>query len=152
MNNSDSELLKMFPIFNKLLYLNIGQVKYSKVDVEITPRCFDVMRVIYEEGPINMSAVGAQLLISRAQMTQLVARLIKQKMIVKMFNKDDKRFVYLNLTKDGKKCIEEHIKMWEEGCRKILSSLSQEDYEEIVDALQKLKLLLDNNLTRMVHK
>jgi MarR family transcriptional regulator, 2-MHQ and catechol-resistance regulon repressor len=134
------DLLKTMSIINKILYLKLGQL--DKADVDITPRCFDIMRLLFEEGPMNISAIGKKLLISKAQMTQLVARLVRQHVVVKQINKDDKRNYVINLNKLGEKTVETHLKSWELASHEIFISLSKKENEEILRLLHKIQKIL----------
>jgi DNA-binding MarR family transcriptional regulator len=146
-NNDDQkmasiDLLKTMSIINKILYLKLGKNQLDKADVDITPRCFDIMRLLFEEGPMNISAIGKKLLISKAQMTQLVARLVKQRVVVKQINENDKRNYVLNLSKLGEKTVDTHLKSWEFASKEIFEGLSKKESQEILRLLHKVQKVL----------
>ncbi len=138
----DIELLIMLPGLTKALNSKLTRKKISEVDLNITPRCFEIMKLLLEQGPMNISEVGKTLSMSKAQMTQLVAKLIKQRMIEKKIKETDRRNNILSLTKPGKTTVKRHIQNFEQAATEIMESLSERDRGELIELLHKVQVIL----------
>ncbi|MBN1367785.1 MAG: MarR family transcriptional regulator [Dehalococcoidales bacterium] len=142
METKDIELLITVPGFTKALNTRLYRSKLSEVDLNITPRCFDIMKLLLEEGSMNISEVCKRLSMSKAQMTQLVAKLIKQRMIEKKLKEADKRNNILYLTALGEKTVQRHIDNFEKAAMEIMASLTKKDRLELIKALRKVQVIL----------
>ncbi len=142
METKDVELLITVPGFNKALNARLARKKISEVDLNITPRCFDIMKLLHEQGPMNISDVGKMLSMSKAQMTQLVAKLKSQGVIEKKVKETDRRNNILSLTTFGKTTVKRHIQNFEQAASEIMDSLSKQDRDELVELMRKVQIIL----------
>lgn len=144
METKDIDLIITLPGFTKALNSKLVRNKLTEVDLNITPRCFDIMKLLLDEGPINISEAGKKLSMSKAQMTQLIAKLIKQGMIEKTVKETDRRNNILHLTPFGKTTVQRHIQNFEKAATGIMASLSPKDRQELIRLLRRVQQIMAN--------
>ena len=52
-------------------------------------------------GQTDMSGLAAELCVSSASITNIVERLIKDRLVIRSYSRDDRRVIYINLTELG---------------------------------------------------
>jgi DNA-binding MarR family transcriptional regulator len=98
-----------------------------------------IMGIVCEEGTTSISEVARQLHVSKPQMTLLINQLVKNGLISRSLNRDDRRVSDISLTSKGisiSEIIEEKLK---NNVRNVLSDLSDIELEELSLLLLKLK-------------
>jgi len=72
----------------------------------LTESQFYALDVLYHLGQMNQKELGKKIFRSEGNITMVVNNLLKQKLIKKKQNEDDKRIYLIQLTSDGKSLYE----------------------------------------------
>ncbi len=100
------------------------------------------LNILFTQGPLKMKDIAAKLNISLPATTGLVGRLNSIKVIERIYDKKDRRVIYIKITDKGKK-IEKDVRLErEQGIKKLFSKLTGKEREDYLNILNKIK----NNL------
>ncbi len=90
----------------------------------------------------TMSEIAKHFAIELPSATSLINKLYKIKLIERKREKEDRRKIYIVLTKNGVQLLKEAKKIRKQNIEKILSYLSQEEKEQMQKLLEKICLSL----------
>ncbi len=136
------------PLFQYLFkYLLRGDP--NKIEKGLSRTHLEVLRALLageEEGEsISSSLIAERLLISRAYTTALVDKLVRMKLVSRIPDRRDRRFVWIEITPEGRAQLEESTRDNRILYEKRLSVLSREDRDSLyrgikntVDILEKI--------------
>jgi len=128
-------LLRVFPLIHRVLL----RIDFNPVNYNISRPHFIVMNVLDEMGAVPVSTVGKKLIIAKPQMTRLIDRLIDLEIVERQPDLNDRRVINVKLTDKGINILEQCRELIRDNVRSKLSCLEDEDLEELLVALKKLK-------------
>ncbi|MFW6126004.1 MAG: MarR family winged helix-turn-helix transcriptional regulator [Chloroflexota bacterium] len=111
----------------------------ASVDESITPLHFGVMKALSEAGPLHASAVSDMLQIPGPQMTRLADRLVAAGLVDRQPDPADRRSINLALSEKGTMVIEQRSAAIRESVKEALSSVSEEELQELSNSLRTLR-------------
>ena len=136
------DLLSIPPVIFRIVRNKFVRTALTDIGPDITPHHFEIIRLLMEEGTMHVAEIGQRLEIARAQMTQLIDKLVDLGIAERQPDKNDRRITNISLTQQGILLLEEHKHTVEEAVREILSFLSDKELEELSDSLRKLWSIL----------
>ncbi|HAU31243.1 MAG: Transcriptional regulator [Desulfotomaculum sp. 46_80] len=104
----------------------------------ITGSQFFVMKKIHEKGKMTVSEVANELNVSLSAITALTDRLYKNGLIKRDRDEKDRRLVWLTITPQGEKTLQDYGVNRQEVFRKYLGDLSQEDLSSLINICDKI--------------
>lgn len=104
----------------------------------ITGSQFFVMKNIHERGKMTVSEVANELNVSLSAITALTDRLYKTGLIKRDRDEKDRRLVWLTITPQGEKTLQDCGVNRQEVFRKYLGDLSQEDLASLINICDKI--------------
>jgi DNA-binding MarR family transcriptional regulator len=137
-----ANLLSLPPIINRTMRHKIVKTTATDVFERFTPIHTEIIWLIHDEGPFTISEVGNILMIAKAEMTQLVDKLVGLDVIERRAVKGDRRKIEIALTKNGKKALRVHRKNVRKWFMDAMSVLSDKDLRSLVKALTNVKNIL----------
>ena len=112
-------------------------------EADISLLHFEIMlQLRKKKGPLNITEIGERLLVARAQMTRLIDKLVKEKMVERQADSADRRVTNIVLTAKGSAFLDEHGGNIRKAAEDILASLSDEELAELSASLEKLREIL----------
>jgi len=124
-------LIAIFPILHKKLFKNMPELKISKQQIAL------LFHINYENGR-PMRYYGEKLTISKPNLTPLVDKLIKDGLIERKENPDDRREIILSITKEGKDTLDEHKELMKKIVLEKLAFLDKDDLSELDNSLNTI--------------
>lgn len=122
MRSSHAEMAKKYPRLKEL------------DENEIT-----IIRIISERDEVIIKEIGEILKVPKSTLTSMIDRLERKSLIQRSISKKDRRSYKLELTEEGLKTQEEHIKFEYEFYKMIISSLdTYEDREEFLRLINQI--------------
>jgi DNA-binding MarR family transcriptional regulator len=101
---------------------------------------FDVMAALARrEGGMTMTEVSRFLMVSNGNVTGLVDRLVAEGLVMRTANAQDRRAIFVRLTRKGLRLFETMAEAHERWVNEILGSFSDEDSESMVRLLDTLR-------------
>lgn len=104
----------------------------------ITMSQFAVLNKISGKGKVTVSEAAVDLNVSLSAITALADRLYKAGLVDRSRDEQDRRLVWLTLTKDGEGIIAECRKARNQMAEKYLSRLPEEDMRHLVRIYEKI--------------
>ncbi len=89
-------------------------------------------------GPATMGTLAGKLNSSMSALTAIIDRLVVQGVVLRERSEEDRRIVRIGLTAKGVSLYEEHLKMQLDLSRKMLSRLSTQEQDALLDILRKI--------------
>jgi len=101
----------------------------------------DVLRILRGAGDTGLrcSEIGERLVSSDPDITRLLGRLQKQKLIKRKRDPKDKRVIYATITAEGQRLLKEMDPIVSEGIRHILKQMSKEKLTTLVALLEEVR-------------
>ena len=140
------DLISLPPLFFRVTRRKLIKIVLSDIPVEITPLHFEIMRLLKEEGVLHAAEIGKKLQIARAQMTQLIDKLVDLDMVEREVGTADRRTMNIKLTGNGKMVLEERRNYMMSAVRETVSDLTDKDLTDLMDSLGKLRTILSKLL------
>ncbi|RKD30105.1 MarR family winged helix-turn-helix transcriptional regulator [Thermohalobacter berrensis] len=143
MNNNSLEpivesIFSILPLFKKKL---IKPHKHNKA-IDLSPSHLQILFLLDDLGKLPISEIGKHLFISKPNMTPLIQKLIKENLVERIRNEEDRRYIDIQITKKGKELIENHKALVAGNLKKKLANLSEEDLKELSLSLNKVKEII----------
>ena len=110
-----------------------------------------VLRVVLQHGPMRMSDISRHMGISKPYMTVLVNKLIREGLVERVSNPEDRRVVNVRITEAGREGIREFTKRVRETVIRNLASLDTEDISLLHESTKEIRSIiskLDRDETR----
>ena len=102
-----------------------------------------VLKIIDElNDKVKISDISNKLNISNAAVSQVIGSLESKKLLTREFSLEDRRVVYVALTKEGINMLENTQKLMNKFMDILVDKMGKEDSEELIRILNKLELLL----------
>lgn len=136
------DLLSIPPLIFRATRRRITGPAFSKVDINITPHHFEIMRLLEEEGTLHVSQIGERLQIPKAQMTKLIDKLVALNVVEREMGTADRRTYNITLTEPARVVLEEHKRNTMKTIQEIMSHLTDEELENLSVSLRNLRDVL----------
>jgi DNA-binding MarR family transcriptional regulator len=112
-------------------------------EVEVSYSQVLVLYALLETGKATMSELSSWLKISHGVATRTVDRLVEKGMVERRRDDEDRRVVFVSLSKDGRDFAEKMIGVHLEKMDKIFRSVGKEQRESFLELLSQVNELLE---------
>jgi DNA-binding MarR family transcriptional regulator len=140
--NVSKDILSIPPLVFRAVRNKITKNIISDFDLDITPHHFEIIRLLADNGTMHSSEIGEKLQIGKAQMTQLINRMVSLGIVERMIDETDRRTYNITLKKEAIKLLNEHKHTTFLAVEEIMSGLSDEELENLSVSLRKLRDIL----------
>ncbi|MCM8792351.1 MAG: MarR family transcriptional regulator [Candidatus Omnitrophica bacterium] len=106
---------------------------------ELTFSQFMVLTLLNTEGKMRMKDLADSLKVTTANVTGIVERLIKQKLVERLFDSKDRRVIYINLSPKGRMLIGRIEQNRRRVLTKIFGGLSESERQHYLRILTRIK-------------
>lgn len=103
------------------------------------PKFFVLLLLSKAEEGIPLNEIGKMMLVSRANMTTLIERMVKDGCVAKQENEEDKRSTKAILTPLGKDIFNKVIDSHKAFSQKLVSALTEEEQDQMNHLLRKIQ-------------
>jgi len=141
----DKDCKKQIDEFNILWHRMLFESSYKDIESKYTrikglsDNEISIIRIISEKEEVIIRDILEILNIPKSTLTNMIDRLEKRNLIRRSISKRDRRSYKLELTEEGKKAQEEHIKFEEEIYGKVMISLdTYEERENLLNIMRKI--------------
>ena len=133
------------------IYYTAAQLKKEAAEFfrpfGLTDVQFNVMMLLThqsgaEEG-LSQAQLSNMMLVNRANITSLIDRMERAKLVVRTSAPDDRRFNIVKLTANGKKLLAEVEPLYAKLVRKIMTALKEAEQKRMIGTLEKIRCSLD---------
>ncbi|MHC6181489.1 MarR family winged helix-turn-helix transcriptional regulator [Clostridium sp. JNZ X4-2] len=124
-------------LFNDILVIEQKSLQYSVFkDLSITE--IHTIEAIGMYKPRTMTEVACQLDITLSTLTTAINHLVKKEYVLRERSEQDRRIVYIKLSKKGKLAFRVHQKFHSDMVRETISGLTEQEETILVESLEKL--------------
>ncbi len=104
----------------------------------ITPPQFIALQWLFEHGDMTIGDLSNKMYLAFSTTTDLVDRMEKNELVVRIREEQDRRVVRIKLLKEGERVIEEVIQKRQEYLQTVLADFTKEEAEQFAGLLEKL--------------
>jgi MarR family transcriptional regulator, organic hydroperoxide resistance regulator len=104
----------------------------------ITPPQFIALQWLFEHGDMTIGDLSNKMFLAFSTTTDLVDRMEKNELVLRIREEQDRRVVRIKLLKEGERIIEEVIQKRQEYLETVLSDFSKEEVEQFSFLLEKM--------------
>lgn len=124
-------------IFNDILEIERKALQYEAFsDLSITE--IHTIEAIGMYNPRKMTEVACHLDITMGTLTKAIDQLVKKEYALRKRSQEDRRIVYLQLTKKGKLAFRVHYKFHTDMVKEAMREFTEEDKKILIKSLEKL--------------
>lgn len=127
-------LMDSFPVF----FRRVARGATHKSSRKFDPSRF-VLKAVMMHGPLRMSSIGSHMGISKPYMTALVDSLIRDGLVERVPDPDDRRVVKVMITDAGRDEMRDFMKGARQAVIKNLSALDDEDISTLHQMVQDIR-------------
>jgi DNA-binding MarR family transcriptional regulator len=131
-------LLRLPRIMKGSMQREIFKSPLQSIDAGLAPHHTLIMKIVDDEGMLNISEIGDIAMISRAQMTQSIDKLTSLGMLRRVPDPADRRKIGIALTEKGKRATAACDAAVKKHFTETLSWLSDEELGKMLDSLKFL--------------
>lgn len=99
--------------------------------------------ILTHKGKMKISDLSEKLGLSNSTVSGIVDRLEKQGLVERIRSTEDRRVVYVDVTKEFRECANEKFKGIENKFESIMNEATPEELDTILNGLETLKKVLD---------
>lgn len=135
-----AELILVSPVFaKKFLEISDDTIK----NTGISGAHVKLMRFLKIEGACTMTELGKRLYVSKPNITVLVNKLVEFNMVKRLFDENDRRIIYIELTDIGNSSLEKHTQAMKAAFYKSMQKFNIDDLTLLKDTLSNMKMLVE---------
>jgi DNA-binding MarR family transcriptional regulator len=118
-----------------------AQVEAKLKEFGLTGTQYNALRILRGAGPEGLpcSEIGERMITRDPDITRLLNRLQKRGLVTRARGKSDRRVIYGKITAAGLKLLHEIDEPLEEFGREILSHVSQDKLQQLIDLLEVVR-------------
>jgi len=131
-------MFSILPLFKKKL---IKPCTCSDED-GLSPTHYQILFLLDDLGMLSVSEIARNLYVSKPNMTPLIQKLIDRGLVERLRNEEDRRYVNINLTQNGREFLEHHKTFILNGLKKKLSKLKEDELEKLSESLQHVREII----------
>ena len=98
----------------------------------------DTLRFVNKNSGCSMKDLADYLNISMSSATQLIERLLQEKLVTRDYDENDRRIARLNITEKGKEELEKCLFFIKEKIKKLYSNLDEKDINDFIRVMNKM--------------
>lgn len=130
-------------VFNHILTIEEDMLKKAGVELSMTE--VHVLEAIKNSKQPTMTKVSERLRVTIGTLTTSVNTLVKKGFVTRKRGTDDRRMVFLNLTKDALSVLEIHDKFHDQMIDSIFKDLKVEEDEVLIKSLENVNNYFKQN-------
>jgi MarR family transcriptional regulator, organic hydroperoxide resistance regulator len=137
-----TDLLSIQPLIFRGIRRKLAKKTMLSIYISITPLHFEILKLLEDEGSLHVAQIGSKLQVAKAQMTQLINKLVDSQLVERKADLIDRRIVNISLTEKGRSVLDEKNANMNAIVREIISSIPDNEIEELSVLLKKLQVIL----------
>jgi DNA-binding MarR family transcriptional regulator len=135
------DLLSVPPLVFRLVRRKLV-MKSDDLEADIKLLHLEIMRVLQKEGTLHPAEIGDRLLVSKAQMTHLIDKLVDLGFVKRETDASDRRTINITLTEKGRNLLEEQDNLVVSAMRENMAALTEAELETLSSSLRNVHDIL----------
>lgn len=104
-----------------------------------------VMKVLNQCGEMKVSDISRELDLSNSTVSGIIDRLVEKKIVQRKRSDEDRRIVMISLADEYRQPVKKGLNAFSQKMRKVLSTITEEDFDSIIRGLEKLEKILEES-------
>ncbi len=140
MSVSKQDIERLTDYIEQLTYNmeSLEQESLCDLDVNVGFQEFKVIFFLGENGSTKMSEIAKHLMISSSNLTAIVDKLVKKKLVKRYHNEDDRRTVFVELLGAGNQIFLGHRKQKMKISKTMLETLDAGERKQFIGLMEKI--------------
>lgn len=134
MKTLEQNLMELIYALNKFQKKNV----FSEACKKLNPAELKIFEVINPETKITMTDISKNIGTSKGATSLLINKLVNKKLLSRSYDNNDRRIVYISLTKDGKLMHQSYLNCKHKVLGSICKSLKELDKDLVSSIIKKL--------------
>ncbi len=101
-----------------------------------------ILQTLLEKEAMRMNELASILGVSKANVTGLVDRMVRTRVIERMRSDEDRRVVFVTLTQKGKRTVQRMLNVQRKEWQRIMETIPSRNLEVFMDSLEQLAYAL----------
>lgn len=136
MDNLMNVMSKIPFTVNRKINREIFQKAIRNSGIKLPPHQLHLLKMLSNDGYLGISTLEEELALARPQISHCINSLIKEGLITRSTDQNDKRKGGISITKEGKKKIEQIDQEVGKEMRSFFSSLSERELEKLANSFE----------------
>lgn len=137
------ELIDRYEQAKNTVYRRLNNVMQEQVHQELTTDQFTTLRFIFFHQPCTSSDIAQEFTIGKSAVTAQVNRLVERGLLQRKRDEKDRRVIYLSLSDEGEKLVNDALTKLYEVLGEILSNFHKEEVEAFIKSYERLAVILE---------
>lgn len=133
------EIVKIIPHIARMSRFALDRDSDPLTEGKITLPQYLALDILSTKGSMKMKDIAGALGVSLPAATGLVSRIVSMKMAKRVYDKNDRRVIYISLTPAGKKTIGQIRLARKKIVEKVFEDLSDKEREIYLNIIRKVK-------------
>jgi MarR family transcriptional regulator, 2-MHQ and catechol-resistance regulon repressor len=99
---------------------------------------FEILEALYHKGRLTVREVSEAVLINTGSITYVIDKLEKKGLIERSHCKDDRRVVYIHITDEGKKLMDDIFPKHQQVIESFFQDVSDEETQVLINVLKRV--------------
>lgn len=130
--------LKAFVVIMKAAKTLEGKVTDDVANRDMNMAEFTTLETLYNKGPQTVRQISNGVLIKFGSITYVIDKLVKKEYVERINSTEDRRVVYIHITKKGKKVMDAVFPQHKKAIERMFQDVSDFDKEMIIEVLKKI--------------
>ncbi|MEN2465410.1 MarR family transcriptional regulator [Ornithinibacillus sp. FSL M8-0202] len=135
---SENLSLKAFVVLMKASKSLQEVIKHDISNHGMRTSDFEILEALYHKGRLTVKEVSDAVLINTGSITYVIDKLEKKGLLERSHCKDDRRVVYIHITDEGKKLMDEVFPQHQQVIESLFEGISDEDKETLISVLKQV--------------
>jgi len=150
-NQNEYELFHMVAEINEITYsmnARLMKERQSLFNEDLTSKQTIIMDLVKKESQLSISQLAEAMNVTSSAVSQIVSKLEKEKYLLRAINPDNRREIIVQLDEKGHHYYAKEEEINREIVNRFYSRMKMEDMIQLRDILQKLNLIVEEELSR----
>lgn len=131
----NSQLVEKMFTFSRLMK---GYMQYNTGFMHLTLLQLQTLLFLHDNPQVQMRDIATHFSIEMPTATTLITKLVKEELVARRQDEEDRRLVRIVLTEKGKKLLEDAMRERNQKITLLLSSLSQSEQNHLLEIISHL--------------
>lgn len=145
MNREAQERIDAYLALRRVYKLLIRAIGANLKSLGTTDSQFGVLRTLSHTSGVSIGEISQWVLTCNANLTSLIDRMEKKKLVTRTVRSEDKRWRHISLTGEGQKLADRAIAPHRQYVAELFAGLSGEDLDNLRIILEKLQAAVETN-------
>jgi DNA-binding MarR family transcriptional regulator len=140
-----SRIEQLLTVIRRIMSLIKKNFEKDFKKMHVTRSQILVMKVLNQCGEMKVSDISRELDLSNSTVSGIIDRLVEKKIVQRKRSDEDRRIVMISLADEYRQPVKRGLNAFAQKMRKVLSTITEEDFDSIIRGLEKLEKILEES-------